>query len=79
MQIVHSLKGLVTGKHEGERISKHENSQNHREAMAIMSTRQTSIGRIDSHICLLIENERQYWRKVLEGDIYEIQFLGERD
>ena len=80
--LTHSNSAFAQGfndrKHGDERISLHENSQNHREAMAIMCTRQTSTGRIDNQICLQIENERQYWSKVLERAICVIKFLGER-
>ena len=70
--------GFNDWKHADGGISCHENSQQHREAMVTMCTRQTSTGRVDSHVMLQFENERQYWHKVLERAVCVITFLCER-
>ena len=58
--------GFNDWKHADDRISSHENSQQHREVMVIMCTRKTSIGSVDCHVIQEFENQRQYWRKVIE-------------
>ena len=70
--------GFNAWKHADERISSHGNSQQHREAMVIMCTRKTSIGRVDCHIIQEFENQRQCWRKVIERAVSVITFLIER-
>ena len=46
--------------------------------MVMMCTRKTSIGRVDCHIIQEFENQRQYWRKVIEHAVSVITFLCER-
>ena len=69
--------GFNDWKHADEKISSHKNSQQHREAMVMMCTRKKSIGRVDCHIIQEFENQRQYWRKMIERAVSVIAFLCE--
>ena len=71
-------KGYNDWKHVYEKVSAHENSDNHRSAHTTMMNRSTSIQRIDKDLIKQIENETQYWRDVLRRTIDVIIFICER-
>lgn len=73
---------LVTGfndwKHASTRLSEHENSIHHRQAVLQMSQRMDVACRIDSSMMDQYNEESNYWKAVLKRVVAVIKFLSQR-
>jgi hypothetical protein len=70
--------GFDDWKHASERISQHENSNNHLEAITILAKLGMTQGRIDQALVREEAEQAQYWRKVLMRVVSTIKFIAER-
>lgn len=73
-----SKSGFNDWKHVHELLREHENSLDHRKSMLVYLERQKNINCVDSELIKQFQNERTYWRYVLEFSINVIIFLTSR-
>ena len=59
-------------------ICRHEESSSHRQAMILLLSRKDKGERIDSQLVQQMEEERDYWHKVLQRIVETVWFLAER-
>lgn len=70
-----STNGCSDWKNIAAKISEHENSYGHVQAMCTFAKRLTAKGRIDEQMAKQLDDERQYWREVLRRIVATVQFL----
>ena len=70
--------GFCDWKHYGYRMSAHEKSQEHLQAVVALARRAKEQGRIDTELALQVGREATYWRKVLKRLVSVIRFCCER-
>ena len=70
--------GYNDWKHVADRISELENRSEHRKSMISYCMRHKGIGLIDTDLVLQFNEERNYWRQVLERVVADIKFLSAR-
>ena len=70
-----STNGCSDWKNIAAKISEHENSYGHVQAMCTFAKRLNAKGRIDEQMAKQSDDERQYWREVLRRIVATVQFL----
>ena len=70
--------GYSDWKHVKDDVNSHENSDTHRNAYAIIIQRCKDNNNINTCLSRQIEDEKLYWRNVIESLISVIQFLCQR-
>ena len=70
--------GYKDWKHTSYCIRRHERSAVHRDAMIQLLQRSDAGCRVDSELVRQADNERDYWRAVLERVTETIRFMSER-
>ena len=70
--------GYKDWKHASYCIRRHERSAVHRDAMIQLLQRSDAGCRVDSELVRQADNERDYWRAVLERVTETIRFMSER-
>lgn len=69
------MSGCKDWKNLGHKLSTHENSYDHKNAMLTISRRMSDKGCIDSNLVTQIQTEVEYWRAVLRRIVATVQFL----
>ena len=67
--------GFNNWKHGKELVTAHENSQQHRDSMVALYERKATGGHVNNNLVKLFENEKGYWRQLLQRIVSVVQFL----
>ncbi|XP_022163131.1 zinc finger MYM-type protein 1-like [Myzus persicae] len=73
-----SSDGFCDWKHAAEKLSQHETSKHHLEAILALNHRERKIGCLDHQLQKQIAELSSYWRKVLKRVVSTIKFIAER-
>lgn len=73
-----SSDGFCDWKHAAEKLSQHETSKHHLEAILALNHRERKIGFLDHQLQKQISELSSYWRKVLKRVVSTIKFIAER-
>ena len=67
--------GFNNWKHGKELVTAHENSQQHRDSMVALYERKATGEHVNNNLVKLFENEKGYWRQLLQRIMSVVQFL----